>query len=96
MSDTKNKSNFDNPWFSARKQLENVAELIKLSDSELEYLKHSRRELSVSIPVKMDNGKLKVFLGYRVQHNDIRGPYKGGLRYHPDVTIDEVRLWQCG
>ena len=101
MSDKKKQPNFDNPWFSARKQLENVAELIKLSDSELEYLKHSRRELSVSIPVKMDNGKLKVFLGYRVQHNDIRGPYKGGLRYHPDVTIDEIRAlamwmtWKC-
>ncbi|MBP7652830.1 Glu/Leu/Phe/Val dehydrogenase [Candidatus Dependentiae bacterium] len=101
MVNKKNGNDYDNPWYSARKQLENVAELIKLSDSELEYLKHSRRELSVSIPVKMDNGKLKVFLGYRVQHNDIRGPYKGGLRYHPDVTIDEVRAlamwmtWKC-
>ena len=92
---------FDNPWYSARKQLENVAKLINLSESELEYMRYSRRELSVSIPVKMDDGKLKVFIGYRVQHNDIRGPYKGGLRFHPDVTIDEVRAlamwmtWKC-
>lgn len=95
------KNAYDNPWYSARKQLENVAGFIKLSDSELEYLKHSRRELTVSVPVKMDNGKLKVFIGYRVQHNDIRGPYKGGLRFHPNVTIDEVRAlamwmtWKC-
>lgn len=92
---------YDDPWFTARKQLENVAKIINLSDNELEYLKYSRRELTVSIPVKMDNGELKVFLGYRVQHNDIRGPYKGGLRYHPDVTINEVRAlamwmtWKC-
>jgi len=95
------KTLYDNPWYSAIKQLENVAEIIKLSESELEYLKYPCRELTVSIPVKMDNGKLKVFIGYRVQHNDIRGPYKGGIRYHPEVTIDEVRAlamwmtWKC-
>jgi len=96
-----NNDNYNNPWNAARKQLENVAKLINLSDSELEYLKYSRRELSVSVPIKMDDGSLKVFIGYRVQHNDIRGPYKGGIRYHPDVTIDEVRAlamwmtWKC-
>ncbi|HOL48812.1 MAG TPA: Glu/Leu/Phe/Val dehydrogenase, partial [bacterium] len=95
------KTHYDNPWYSAIKQLENVADIINLSESELEYLKYPRRELTVSIPVKMDNGKLKVFIGYRVQHNDIRGPYKGGIRYHPEVTIDEVRAlamwmtWKC-
>jgi len=89
----KNKKKYiqDNPWHSALKQLENVAKIIKLSESELEYLRHPRRELTVSVPVKMDDGNLRVFTGYRVQHNDIRGPYKGGIRFHPEVTIDEVR-----
>lgn len=91
MNECDYKDYFDNPWFSALKQLENVAKIIKMKDSELEYLKYPRRELSVSIPVKMDNGNLKIFTGYRVQHNDILGPYKGGLRYHPDVTLSEIR-----
>jgi glutamate dehydrogenase (NAD(P)+) len=91
MNDCDYKDYFDNPWFSALKQLDNVAKIIDVSESEIEYLKHPRRELTVSIPVKMDNGLLKVFTGYRVQHNDIRGPYKGGIRFHPKVTISEIR-----
>jgi len=64
-------------------------------------LAHPKRVLTVSIPVKMDDGSMRVFTGYRSQHNDARGPYKGGIRYHPDVTIDEVKAlsmwmtWKC-
>jgi len=57
----------------------------------LEKIKHARREVIVNFPVKMDNGTVRVFTGYRVQHNDTRGPFKGGLRYHPDMGVDEVR-----
>lgn len=57
----------------------------------LEILSKPKRELQVSFPVKMDNGEVKIFTGYRVQHNDARGPYKGGIRYHPNVDLNEVR-----
>lgn len=56
-----------------------------------EVLRHPERVIEVSVPVKMDNGSLRVFQGYRVQHNSIRGPYKGGIRFHPDVDIEEVK-----
>ena len=56
-----------------------------------ELLGHCWRELTVSIPVKMDNGDIKVFTGYRIQHNGARGPYKGGVRYHPSADQSEVR-----
>ena len=56
-----------------------------------EILRTSYRELTVQVPVRMDDGHLEVFTGYRVQHNAARGPYKGGIRYHPDADIDEVR-----
>ena len=80
-----------NPYEMAVKQLENVAKLINLEKDLLEVLKRPQRELTVYIPVKMDNGTVKVFRGYRVQHNNARGPCKGGIRYHPNVSIDEVR-----
>ena len=64
---------------------------LKLSDSMREQLLHAQRELTVAVPVRMDDGKVKVFTGYRVQHNAARGPYKGGTRYHPDADIDHVR-----
>ncbi len=54
-------------------------------------IKTPDRELRVELPVKMDDGKLNIFIGYRVQHNNARGPYKGGIRYHQDVDLDEVR-----
>ena len=57
----------------------------------LEKIKRARREVIVNFPVKMDDGTVRVFTGYRVQHNDTRGPFKGGLRYHPDMGVDEVR-----
>ncbi len=61
-----------------------------LSYNEVEILNSPQRVIEVSIPVKMDNGELKVFTGFRVQHNDVRGPFKGGLRYHPKVNFDEI------
>lgn len=72
------------------KHLDNVGRLINLNPGVLESLKYPRRVISVSIPVKMDNNELRVFMGYRVQHNQVLGPFKGGLRYHPDVTMGEV------
>ena len=90
-----------NPYEMAVKQLEEVAEFIKLKPSILEYLKHPKREFIVSIPVRMDDGSVKIFTGYRVQHNFALGPTKGGFRYHPQVTLDEVRAlamwmtWKC-
>ncbi len=57
----------------------------------LEKIKRARREVIVNFPVKMDDGTVRVFTGYRVQHNDTRGPFKGGLRYHPDMGVEEVR-----
>lgn len=70
--------------------LESAGEIIKLNPNVLERLKRPRRALVVSIPVKMDNGKVRVFTGYRVQHNQTLGPFKGGLRYHPAVDLSEV------
>lgn len=70
--------------------LDNVGKLIKLNEGVLEGLKHPRRVISVSIPVRMDNDELKVFRGYRVQHNQVLGPFKGGIRYHQDVNVGEV------
>jgi glutamate dehydrogenase/leucine dehydrogenase len=80
-----------NPFEEAVKQIERVAKRIGISDDVIEQLKHPRRVLIVSVPVKMDDGKVKVFTGYRVQHNMWRGPYKGGIRYHPNVDLDEVK-----
>jgi glutamate dehydrogenase (NAD(P)+) len=68
-----------------------AAALIDLSDEMYDVLKTSYREISVQVPVRMDNGELRVFTGYRVQHNGARGPYKGGIRYHPTAELDEVR-----
>lgn len=70
--------------------LDNVGKLIKLNTGVLEGLKHPRRLIAVSVPVRMDNDELKVFRGYRVQHNQVLGPFKGGIRYHQDVTMGEV------
>ncbi|RLG46558.1 MAG: glutamate dehydrogenase [Thermoproteota archaeon] len=80
-----------NPYEMAVKQLEEVAKLMDLDRGILEILKRPKREIIVHLPVKMDNGEIRVFTGYRVQHNDARGPCKGGIRYHPDVNLDEVR-----
>lgn len=90
-----------NPYENALKQLQDAAKLLKLDTGVYEFLRIPKRILTVSIPVKMDNGRIKVFVGYRVQHNDARGPFKGGTRYHPAVTLDEVKAlatwmtWKC-
>ncbi|NWG38010.1 Glu/Leu/Phe/Val dehydrogenase [Nitrososphaera sp.] len=90
-----------NPFEMALKQLDEVAKLIKLDKGMHQVLANPKRVLIVSIPTKMDNGEIKVFTGFRSQHNDARGPYKGGIRYHPQVTIDEVKAlsmwmtWKC-
>ncbi len=80
-----------NPWDVAVRQLDSVAKHLKLDPGIHKYLRTPKRILTVSIPVKMDNGTIEVFEGYRVQHNLARGPAKGGIRYHPDVCLDEVK-----
>ncbi len=80
-----------NPFKIAQEQLDETAELLGLDEATHELLRWPRRELQVTIPVRMDDGTVKVFHGYRVQYNDARGPTKGGLRWHPEETIDTVR-----
>ncbi len=80
-----------NPYHIAQIQFDIAAEYLKLDPSVRQILRTPKRILEVSIPTKMDNGQLKLFTGYRVQHNTVRGPAKGGLRYHPNVTLDEVK-----
>lgn len=90
-----------NPKEVAIQQLEQAAARIGTEDGIVEKLKYPKRIMTVSIPTEMDNGTEHVFTGYRVQHNMDRGPCKGGLRYHPDVTLDEVialamwMTWKC-
>lgn len=90
-----------NPYQMATEQIENVGRLLRLEEGMIEFLKKPQRELTVRFPVKMDNGEIKIFTGFRVQHNFARGPCKGGIRYHPNVTLDEVRAlsiwmtWKC-
>ena len=80
-----------NPFLIAQRQLDDCARILNLDDSVREVLRVPMREMHVSIPIRMDNGKIRVFQGYRVQYNDARGPTKGGIRFHPDETIDTVR-----
>ncbi len=90
-----------NPFTIAMTQFEKAAEYMRLEPELREVLRSPRRSLFLSLPVKMDDGTVKVFEGYRVQHNSTRGPCKGGIRYHPSVTFDEVRAlaswmtWKC-
>jgi len=80
-----------NPFESAKKKLDIAARLIDLNPNTLEYLKKVEKSLIVSIPILMDDGSLKIFEGYRVHHSTLRGPAKGGIRYSPDVTLDEIK-----
>ncbi len=75
---------------NAMKQLRKAADVIGLSPEKVELLSHPDRVITISIPVQMDSGKLEVFTGYRSQYNNTLGPYKGGIRYHPNVSYDEV------
>lgn len=91
-----------NPYEIVQKQIESAAAILNLPKHVVEVLKKPKRVLSVSFPVKMDDGSIRVFEGYRSQHNDAIGPTKGGIRFHPDVTLDEVKalsMWmsfKCG
>jgi glutamate dehydrogenase (NAD(P)+) len=90
-----------NPWLSAEVRFDNAAEKLGLDDGVRKVLKLPTREVTVNIPVLLDDGRLEVFTGYRVQHSMVRGPGKGGIRYAPDVSLDEVRAlaswmtWKC-
>jgi glutamate dehydrogenase (NAD(P)+) len=90
-----------NPFEIAKQQFNIAADYLNLDSSLRDVLQTPKRQLIVSIPVKMDGGDVKVFEGYRVQHNIARGPAKGGIRYHPNVTLDEVKAlaswmtWKC-
>ena len=80
-----------NSFEMAKKQVDIAAKYLNLDPGSIDKLKNTKRELIVHFPVEMDNGKVQIFTGYRVQHNVARGPAKGGIRYHPDVDLDEVR-----
>ncbi|MDX6510346.1 MAG: glutamate dehydrogenase [Gaiellaceae bacterium] len=80
-----------NPFEAVNFFFNRAADHIGLSDELRDVLTSSYRELTVQVPVRLDDGTLKVYTGYRIQHNGARGPYKGGIRYHPDADIDEVR-----
>src|SRR5690242_1820269 len=90
-----------NPWLAAEARFDNAARRLQLDDGMRKILKSPAREITVNIPVQLDDGRLEVFTGYRVQHSVARGPGKGGIRFAPDVTLDEVRAlaswmtWKC-
>jgi glutamate dehydrogenase (NAD(P)+) len=90
-----------NPWHVAQAQFDLAADMLNLDPGLRRVLREPRRELTVHFPVKMDDGSVQVMTGYRVQHNLGRGPAKGGIRYHQDVTLDEVKAlamwmtWKC-
>ena len=90
-----------NPFEISKQQFNRAADYLNLEPSVRRVLETPKRQLIVSIPVKMDGGDVQVFEGYRVQHNIARGPAKGGIRYHPNVTLDEVKAlaswmtWKC-
>jgi len=90
-----------NPFEIAKQQFNRAADYLELDNSMRHVLENAKRQLIVSIPVKMDGGDVQVFEGYRVQHNIARGPAKGGIRYHPNVSLDEVKAlaswmtWKC-
>lgn len=90
-----------NPWEMALEQFDNAVQYLQFDSGLIDFIRYPKRELTVNFPVKMDNGSLKIYTGYRVHHNTVRGPTKGGIRYHQDVTLDEVRAlamwmtWKC-
>jgi glutamate dehydrogenase/leucine dehydrogenase len=84
-----------NPFRIAQIQFDMAAEFLKVDPGLRQILRTPKRIMEVSVPVKLDNGQVKVFVGYRVQHNTARGPAKGGVRYHPNLTLDEVKALAC-
>jgi len=91
----------EDPWLNAQRQFDAAADLLELDPGVRGFLREPQRELAVNFPVRMDDGSVEMFQGYRVQHSLIRGPAKGGIRYHADVTLSEVRAlamwmtWKC-
>jgi glutamate dehydrogenase (NAD(P)+) len=91
----------ENPFEIAREQLRRVASMFDISENLVSVLSGCKKAVEVSVPVGMDDGSTSVFKGYRVTHNVARGPSKGGIRYHPDVTLDEIKAlamwmtWKC-
>jgi glutamate dehydrogenase (NAD(P)+) len=91
----------ENPFELAREQLRRVARTFNIDPDLINVLSQCKKAVEVSIPTKMDDGSVQVFQGYRVTHNIARGPSKGGIRYHPDVTLDEIKAlamwmtWKC-
>ena len=91
----------ENPYELAREQLRRVGERFQIDAGTIAVLGACKKAIEVAVPVRMDDGTIRVFQGYRVQHNVTRGPAKGGIRYHPDVVVDEVRAlsmwmtWKC-
>ena len=94
------KTNY-NPFHMAQKQFDQVADILELEQPMRDLLRFPLREYHIAIPVRMDDGSVQVFRGFRVQHNDARGPAKGGIRFHPLETADGVRAlsmwmtWKC-
>src|SRR5215470_16101930 len=80
-----------NPWESQAARFDLAAQKLNLDEGVWKIMRVPGREITINIPVLMDNGTVEVFTGYRVQHSIARGPAKGGVRYSPDVTLDEVR-----
>jgi glutamate dehydrogenase (NAD(P)+) len=95
------KQNTLNPLDMVRTQIDKAARYLRCDTNLIEKLRYAERSLLVSVPVMMDDGKLKIFKGFRVQHNTVRGPAKGGIRFHPNVDLDEVTAlaawmtWKC-
>jgi len=93
--------NEKNPWLAAAARFDEAAMRLKLDDGMCKVLRAPAKEITVHIPVQLDDGRIEVFTGYRVQHSIARGPSKGGIRFAPDVTLDEVRAlaswmtWKC-
>jgi len=101
MSEESRNPQKENSFAAALRMLDSAAEKINLNKNIWERLRYPRRCLIVTLPVMMDDGSLKIFEGYRVQHDYSRGPAKGGIRYHPDVTLEEIKAlaswmtWKC-
>jgi glutamate dehydrogenase len=89
------------PFEVAQKQFDRAADLLNLGKAARDLLRNPLREFHFSIPVQMDEGNIRIFQGFRVQHNDARGPGKGGVRFHPRGTVDTIRAqamwmtWKC-
>lgn len=90
-----------NAYLTAQKQFDHVADNINLDNATKDLLRQPGKEIHITVPVKMDDGTTKIYRGYRIHHNDARGPAKGGIRFHPDETVDTVRAlamwmtWKC-